>query len=159
MRGAIVVRALLAVVLLVAVFASFGTVRTNSTASALPDWQPYVDAGKTVALALTTVDYRTVDRDVQRILDNATGTFYDNFKSKSAEFTQVVLNAQSTSTGTIDEARLDSYDDGVARVFVGLTVTTINAGRPAEAPRQWRLLITVHEIGDSYKASGVEFLP
>ena len=90
---------------------------------------------------------------------NATGTFYDDFKSKSAAFAQTVRDAKTTTTSTIDEARLDSYDDGVARVFVGLTVTTINAGRPAEAPRQWRLLITVHEIGDSYKASGVEFLP
>ena len=110
MRRATVVRAVLTIVLLVAVFASIGTVRTARVASALPDWRPYVEAGKTVALALTTIDYRTVDRDVQRILDNATGVFYDNFKGRSAEFTQVVLDAKSTSTSTISEARLDSHD-------------------------------------------------
>jgi Mce-associated membrane protein len=65
-----------------------------------------------LALALTTVDYRTVDRDVQRILDNATGAFYDDFNGRSAEFTQVVLDSKSTSTSTISEARLDSHDAG-----------------------------------------------
>ena len=54
-----------------------------------------------MALALTTVDYRTVDRDVQHILDNATGVFYDDFKGRPTEFTQVVLDAKSTSTSTI----------------------------------------------------------
>jgi hypothetical protein len=159
MRGATVIRAVLVLHLLVALFASIGTVRIDRIASALPDWRPYVEAGKTVALALTTVDYRTVDRDVQRILDNATGVFYDDFKGRSAEFTQVVLDAKSTSTSTIAEARLDSHDAGQARVFVALSTTTTNAGQPISPPRAWRLLITVQKVGEDYKASNVEFLP
>ena len=47
-----------------------------------------------------------MDRDVQHVLDDATGVFYDNFKTRSAAFTQVVLDAKSTSTGTITESRL-----------------------------------------------------
>jgi hypothetical protein len=159
MRGATVVRAVLAVMLLVASFASIGTVRIDRVASALPDWRPYVEAGKTVALALTTVDYRTVDRDVQRILDNATGVFYDDFKGRSADFTQVVLDAKSTSTSTIADAHLDSPDSGLARVFVALSTTTTNAGQPISPPRAWRLLITVQKVGEDYKAANVEFLP
>ena len=158
MRGATVVRPVLAIMLLVAVFMSIGAARTDRVASALPDWRPYVEAGKTVALALTTVDYRTVDRDVQRILDNATGVFYDNFKGRSAEFTQVVLDAKSTSTSTITEARLDSHDAGQARVFVALTTTTTNEGQPSP-PRAWRLLITVQKVGEAYKASQVASQP
>jgi hypothetical protein len=153
-----VVRMTLGVVLLLAVCVGLGTVRTERVAGALPDWSPYIDAAKTVALALTTVDYRTVDRDVQRILDNATGVFYDNFKSRSAEFTQVVRDAQSTSTGIITEANLQSHDDGAARVLVVVNTTTINAGVPNPDSRVWRLVITVQKVGESYKASTVEFL-
>jgi hypothetical protein len=156
MRGMTVVRVLLAVVL-VAAFASIGTVRTNRIATALPDWRPYIEAGKTMALALTTIDYRTVDRDVQHILDNATGVFYDDFKSRSAAFTQVVLDAKSTSTSTITEARMDSHDASRARVFVALTITTTNEGQPSPPPRDWRLLITVQKLGEAYKASNIEF--
>ena len=39
----------------------------------------FASIGGRSALALTTVDYRTVDRDAQRIPDNATGAFYDDF--------------------------------------------------------------------------------
>lgn len=112
-----------------------------------------------LALALTTIDYRTVDRDVQHILDNATGIFYDNFKSRSAAFTQVVLDAKSTSVGTITESRLDSTDAGTVKVFVAVTITTTNEGQPPKPPRDWRLIITVQKVGDAYKASNVEFLP
>jgi hypothetical protein len=157
MRGATVVHAVLAIGVLVAAFASIGVVRADRTAAALPDWRPYIDAGETVALALTTIDYRTVDRDVQRVLDNATGIFYDNFKSRSAEFTQVVLDAKSTSTGTITESRLDSADAGQVRVFVAVNVTTTNDGRPPLPPRDWRMVITVQKVGEAYKASNVEF--
>ncbi len=156
-RGA-VVRLASAVVLVLAVFGILGIIQPTPTAAAVPNTQPYVDAGRATALALTTIDYRTVDRDVQRVLDTATNPFYDNFKGKSAEFTQVVLNAKSTSTSTVDEARLESLDNGRARVFVGLTVTTVNVGQPPQAPRQWRLIITVQKVGESYKASGVEFM-
>lgn len=158
MRGATVVRPVLAVMLLVAVVSGIGTARTERVATALPDWRPYIEAGKTVALALTNIDYRTVDRDVAHILDNATGVFYDDFKSRSAAFTQVVLDAKSTSTSTITEARLDSHDASQVRVFVALTTTTINEGQPSPPPRDWRLLITVQKVGEAYKASSVEFL-
>jgi hypothetical protein len=158
MRRRNVVRVLLAIVLMT-LFASVSTVRPQTSADALPDWQPYVDAGTAMALALTTIDYRTVDRDIQRILDNATDPFYDDFQKRAVDFAQVVRQSQSTSTGTITEARLESQNDGQARVFVAVTVTTANAGVPHPEPRLWRILITVQKVGDAYKASNVEFLP
>lgn len=139
--------------------AAFATVGKSPVASALPDWRPYIDAGETVALALTTIDYRTVDRDVQHVLDNATGTFYEDFESRSAAFSEVVLDAKSTSVGTITESRLDSTDAGKVKVFVAVTVTTTNEGQPPKPPRDWRLIITVQKVGEAYKASNVEFLP
>lgn len=159
MPVAAVVRPLLAVTLLTAMLMSIGIARTDSAASALPDWRPYIEAGETVALALTTVDYRTVDRDVQRVLDNATEPFYDDFRNRSAAFTQVVLNAKSTSTAVVTESRLESVNGGQIKVFVALTVTTTNEGQPPQQPRDWRLLITVQKAGEAYKASAVEFLP
>jgi hypothetical protein len=152
-------RRLFAVMMLLAVFSGVATVRNSPVAPALPDWRPYIDAGETMALALTTVDYRTVDRDVQHVLDNATGTFHDSFESRAAAFTQVVLDAKSTSAGTITESRLESADSGQVKVFVAASVTTANEGQPPMPPRDWRLLITVQKVGDAYKASAVEFLP
>jgi len=150
------VRRLVAVLMLAAAVATVGN---SPVAAAVPDWRPYIDEGETVALALTTIDYRTVDRDVQHILDNATGVFYDDFKNRSAAFTEVVLDAKSTSTGTITESRLDSTDAGKVKVFVAVTVNTTNEGQPPSPPRYWRLIITVQQADETYKASNVDFLP
>jgi hypothetical protein len=159
MRSAVVVRAAGAVALLLALCACTGTARTEKAGAALPDWRPYVAAGKTLALDLVAVDYKTVDSDVQRILDNSTGSFYDDFKMRSEEFVKVVREAQSATTATVDEARLQSHDTDRARVLVVLTATTTNAGKPiSTGPRQWRLFVTVQKIADTYKASRVEFL-
>lgn len=67
-----------------------------------------VRIGRQGALNLTTIDWQHADADVQRILDSATGTFYDDFSHRSKPFIDVVKKAQSKSVGTITEAGLES---------------------------------------------------
>ncbi len=98
-------------------------------------------------------------RDVQRILDSATGTFYDDFQQRAQPFVEVVKQAQSKSTGTIAEAGLESMDDNEAQVLVAVTVRTSNAGAPEQEPRAWRMRILVEKVGDEAKVSNVEFVP
>jgi hypothetical protein len=156
-----VVPALLAIVLVATVaFATIEAVRTNRLASrTVPAWQPYVDAGKTMAVDLTTMSYPTVDADVQRILDNSTGTFHDDFQKRSQPFIDAVKQAQSVSSGTVNGAGLESLDGTQARVLVAVSVKTTTAGKPEQEPKSWRMRISVDKIGQSYKASNVEFVP
>jgi len=112
-----------------------------------------------MALALTNVDYQTVDSDVQRILDNATGVFYDDFSKRAAGFVQVVRDSQSSTTATVTDSRLESQSNGQVRVLVTVSAATTSVGQPDPPPKVWRLRITEQEVGDSYKASNVEFLP
>src|SRR6185312_605637 len=42
--------------------------------------QLFLEAGRQGALDLTTIDFTQADQDVQRILDKATGQFYDDFQ-------------------------------------------------------------------------------
>jgi serine/threonine protein kinase len=159
-RVATVVPALLAIVLVAtAAFATIETVRTNRLASrTVPTWQPYVDAAKTIAVDLTTINYQTADSDIQRILDNSTGTFHDDFSKRSEPFKQVVRQAQSASSGTVSGAGLESVDGTKARVLVAVSIKTTNAGKPEQEPKEWRMRISVDKIGQSYKASKTEFV-
>ena len=152
--------AILAIVLVAtAAFATIETVRTNRLASrTFPAWQPYVDAAKTTAINLTTINYQTVDNDIQRILDNSTGAFHDDFQKRSQPFGDTVKQAQSASSGTVKGAGLESLDGTQARVLVVVHVKTSNAGKP-DQERSWRMRISVDMIGQSYKASNVEFVP
>jgi Mce-associated membrane protein len=119
----------------------------------------FLQVGRQGALNLTTIDFQHADADVQRILDSATGTFYDDFQKRSQPFVEVVKQAQSKSVGTIAEAGLESESDNGAQVLVAVQVKTSNAGAPEQAPRAWRMRISVQKMGDEAKVSNVEFVP
>ncbi|MGE0215187.1 Mce protein [Mycolicibacterium sp.] len=119
----------------------------------------FLQVGRQGALNLTTIDWEHADADVQRILDSATGTFYDDFQARAQPFVEVVKQAQSKSVGTIAEAGLESEGDNEAQVLVAVTVKTSNAGAPEQEPRAWRMRIAVQKIGDEAKVSNVEFVP
>lgn len=119
----------------------------------------FVQVGRQGALNLTTIDFENAEADVQRILDSATGTFYDDFQQRAQPFVEVVKQAQSKSEGTIAEAGLESHHDDQATVLVAVTVRTSNAGAPEQQPRAWRMRITVQEVSGEAKVSKVDFVP
>lgn len=122
--------------------------------------QLFLQVGRQGALNLTTIDWEQAEADVQRILDSATGTFYDDFEQRAGPFIEVVKQAQSKSVGMVTEAGLESETDTEARVLVAVTVQTSNAGAAEQQPRLWRMRVTVQDVGDDQvKVSNVEFVP
>ncbi|KMO84306.1 Mce protein [Mycolicibacterium chubuense] len=119
----------------------------------------FLQVGRQGALNLTTINWEQADADVQRILDSATGTFYDDFQKRAQPFAEVVKQAKSKSEGTIAEAGLETSTDDEAQVLVAVTVKTTNAGAPEQQPRAWRMRISVEKLGDEAKVSNVEFVP
>jgi Mce-associated membrane protein len=119
----------------------------------------FVQVGRQGALNLTTIDFAHADADIQRILDSATGTFYDDFAQRSKPFIDVVKQAQSKSVGTVTEAGLESENGDQAQVLVAVAVKTSNDGAAEQAPRAWRMRVSVQKVGDQAKVSNVEFVP
>ncbi len=119
----------------------------------------FLQVGRQGAINLTTIDWEHAEADVQRVLDSATGTFYDDFQNRSAPFVEVVKQAQSKSVGSISEAGLESASNDEAKVLVAVTVNTSNLGAPQQDPRAWRMRLTVTKVGDDAKVSNVEFVP
>lgn len=122
--------------------------------------QLFLQVGRQGAINLTTIDWEHAEADVQRIVDSATGTFYDDFQQRAGPFIEVVKQAQSKSVGMVTEAGLESESDTEARVLVAVTVQTSNAGAAEQQPRLWRMRVTVQDVGDDQvKVSNVEFVP
>jgi Mce-associated membrane protein len=121
--------------------------------------QLFVEVGRQGALNLTTIDWQHADADVKRVLDSATGTFYDDFAKRQQPFIEVVKKAQATSKGTITEAGLESESADEAQVLVAVSVKTSNIGAAVQEPRAWRMRISVQKIGDEAKVSNVAFVP
>ena len=119
----------------------------------------FLAVGRQAAINLTTIDWDHADADVQRILDSATGTFYDDFAQRSAPFIEVVKQAQSKSAGTPTASGLESATADTAQVLVAMSVKTTSAGSQEPTSRSWRMRIDVQKVGDDVKVSKVEFVP
>jgi Mce-associated membrane protein len=119
----------------------------------------FLHTARQAALNLTTIDYTKADADVHRILESATGNFYDVFEKQSQPFIDVVTKAQSKSEGTIVEAGLESEQRDQAQVLVAVDVKTTTSASAAQDPRAWRMRITVQKAGDGAKVANVEFVP
>jgi Mce-associated membrane protein len=121
--------------------------------------QTFLEVGRQGAINLTTLDYEHIDADVQRILDLATGTFYDDFQQRAPSFTDVVRQVKSKSVGTVTEAALENGDTATqAEVLVAVTVKSVIVGQPEQQPRAWRMRILVQKIQGDTKVSNVEFV-
>jgi Mce-associated membrane protein len=119
----------------------------------------FLQVGRQGAMNLTTIDFQHADDDVKRILDSATGTFYDDFQQRAQPFTEVVKQVRSKSVGTVTEAGLESESADEAEVLVAVAVHTTIEGQPEQQPRAWRMRILVQKVGDDTKVSNVEFVP
>lgn len=118
-----------------------------------------LQAARQGAVNLTTIDWQRADADVKRILDGATGQFYDDFAKRSKPFVDVVKQTKSVSVGTITEAGLESVTADGAQVLVAVAVKTSNAGTPDQQPRAWRMRVYVQKVSAGAKVSNVEFVP
>jgi Mce-associated membrane protein len=148
----------LAVVVSLAVLVAWLGFRVYQSQQAQAQRGLFLEAARQSALNLTTIDWQNAERDVQRILDGATGQFHDDFAARSQPFVDVVKQAKSTSVGTITEAGLETAGSGRAQVLVAMNVKTSSAGVSEQNPRAWRMRIYVEQVGEQAKVSNVEFV-
>lgn len=119
----------------------------------------FLRVGRQGAVNLTTIDWQNVNNDIQRILDSATGPFYEDFSKRSQPFIDVVKKVQSKSVGTVTEAGLESVSRNEARVLVAVSVKTSNLGAEDQPLRSWRMRLDVQRVDDGAKISNVLFVP
>lgn len=119
----------------------------------------FLQVARQGALNLTTIDHENAESDVQRVLDSATGAFYDDFSRRSEPFIEVVKAAQAKSVGTVTEAGIEDENDDEAQVLVAVNVKTTNAGAAEQVPRAWRMRISVTRVDSQAKISNVAFVP
>ncbi|CQD22682.1 putative MCE associated membrane protein [Mycobacterium lentiflavum] len=133
--------------------------RVHQSQQAQDQRSQFLQAARQGALNLTTIDWQHADSDVRRILDGATGEFYDDFTKRSKPFIEVLKQAKATTVGTITQAGLESATADSAQALVAVSVQTSNAGGTDQVPRAWRMRISVQKVGEQAKVSNVWFVP
>ncbi|MGO9157188.1 hypothetical protein [Mycobacterium sp.] len=121
----------------------------------------FAAAARQGIVTLTSLDFNNAKQGVQRILDNSTGSFKDDFVKMADDFTKVVEQSKVVSQGTVQSAAvdLDTMTDNSAVVLVASTSEVTNAAGAKQDPRSYRLIVTVARGGDQLKISKVEFVP
>jgi serine/threonine protein kinase, bacterial len=135
----------------------FGRPAAQQVISA-PQWQPYVEAAKRFSVQLMSIDVRSADADIQRILSQSTGDFRDNFISRRSDFLEAVRDNQVTSDATVKGAGLESIDGTTAQVLVAVSSRLTDSTGTTRDPRLWRLRMHVVQADQAYKISTVEFV-
>ncbi|ORW21629.1 hypothetical protein AWC18_09485 [Mycolicibacter nonchromogenicus] len=117
----------------------------------------YAAAARQGVVTLMTLNYETVDDDVQAILDNSTGEFKKDFEAHVADFTKVARDSKTVTTVDTAVAGVESMSDDEAVVLVAATTKVTNTAGAKEEPRSWRLLVHLARDGGQVKLSKVDF--
>jgi Mce-associated membrane protein len=115
----------------------------------------FLRAATQLGVDLTTIDAEHVEADVQRVLDSATGTFYDDYETQAPAFIDAVKKAKSTSVGKVGAAAVESMSDHSAQVLVAVTMQTSTGGAPATRPVRMRMV--VQDVGGQPRVSNVDY--
>jgi Mce-associated membrane protein len=119
----------------------------------------FVQAASQGAANLLTVDYQHADADAQRILDSATGKFYDSFARRKQAYIDNAKRTRSQLVGTVTDAGLETRNGDQGRVLVAVTVKSSDPAQTHQGPHFWRIRVTVTKTGDVAKVSDVVFVP
>lgn len=119
----------------------------------------FVTGAKRGVITITSLDFNKAKEDVQRVIDNSTGEFRDDFQQRAADFTKVVEQSKAVTQGTVNAAAVEYIIDDSAVVLVSATSRVTNSTGAKNEPQAWRLRVTVAEAGGQYKMSKVEFVP
>jgi Mce-associated membrane protein len=119
----------------------------------------FAAAGRQSVVTLMSLDFNKAKDDVQRIIDNSTGQFGDDFKNQADDFIKVAQDSKVVTEVTVNATAVESMTDDSAVVLVSATSRVTNSAGAKQEPRSWRLSVSLQRDGDQIKMSKVEFVP
>jgi Mce-associated membrane protein len=119
----------------------------------------YTAAARQSVVTLMSLDFNKAKEDVQRIIDNSTGQFKDDFKNHADDFIKVAQDSKVTTEVTVNATGVEQMTNDTAVVLVSATSRVTNAAGAKQEPRTWRLSVGLQRDGGQIKLAKVEFVP
>lgn len=117
-----------------------------------------IAAASQLAVNFTTLDYRTFDRDSQRVLDGSTGTFRKEFVGGKDQMKSLVTQNQAVTKGKVLDVGLVSLDGDSARAIVVVDAEVTNSATTTPAARHYRVQLDLDRSGSRWLASQLQFV-
>jgi Mce-associated membrane protein len=119
----------------------------------------YAAAARQDVINLMSIDFNKAKEDVQRIVDNATGSFKTDFQDQADTMIKAVQDSKVAVTTSVSAAAVQSMTDDSAVVLVAAASEVTNSTGANKEPRVWRLSVTMARDGSQIKLAKVEFVP
>lgn len=113
--------------------------------------QAAVLAAQEETVSFVTISASSVDADLQRIVDGATGDFKAEFTSGTPQVREAVVENQVASTGQVLRAGLVSGDLDSAVVLVAVDASVKNVGAPDGRLSHYRVQVDLVLDPDSHR--------
>ena len=120
--------------------------------------QDILQAARQQGVNITTLDHRTVEEDLDRVLALSTGSFRKEFVAGTKELTDLVVANQATSTGEVLEAGIVTSDADSARVLVVADSEVSNSSAEELPTRHYRMQLDLVRRGDRWLTSDLQFV-
>jgi Mce-associated membrane protein len=119
----------------------------------------YAAAARQSVVTLMSLDFNKAKEDVQRIIDNSTGQFKDDFKLQADDFIKVAQDSKVITEVTVNATGVEQMTNDTAVVLVSATSRVTNAAGAKQESRTWRLSVNLQRDGGQIKMAKVEFVP
>jgi Mce-associated membrane protein len=117
-------------------------------------------AARQEAVNLVSIDYRSVQQDVDRVLSGTTGEARDQWAQLSKQFVDQIAKAQATSIVQSDpKVGIVSIDDDSAEVIVSLSSVVSSPKVRQGTPRNFRFSMNLTRNGGRWLISRFGIVP
>jgi Mce-associated membrane protein len=117
-----------------------------------------VQAARQTVLNFVSISSGTIDRDLQRVSDGATGQFAEEFNKGKPQVKDVVVKNRVKSTGRILESAVVSSDRDSAAVLVAVDGTVVNVSAPKGQLRHYRIRVDMAKEKNAWRVSKLTFV-
>jgi Mce-associated membrane protein len=119
----------------------------------------YSAAARQSVVTLMSLDFNKAKEDVQRIIDNSTGQFRDDFNNQAEDFVKVAQESKVITKVSVNATAVEKMTQDTATVLVSATSNVTNSSGANQEPRSWRLSVDLQRDGGQIKMAKVEFVP
>ena len=114
-----------------------------------------LDAGQQIAVDFSAYDYRHLQQDFSRVIDESTGTFRSDFQRQSATVQDIIVRVHAVSTAEVASAGLVKVSHTAATVVVAVNRTVKNTSAPTGQSDSFGLQLALLRIHGRWLVSSV----
>ena len=156
-RGQLVLAWALSVLLVIALAGvTLSVVALQKQSAEKTEREGAMKAARQLALDFTTYDYKTWDADSQRVLNDSTGQFKDEFQAGIAAVKTEVQANKATSKGDVKEAAVVSNDKDSAQVLVIVNAVVTNTASADGVERRYRIKLDMVREKDRWLTADLQ---